>query len=450
MAKTAAKKKEIPASGFASRPVKKFGGRCTVPGDKSISHRALMLSSQAIGASRITGLLESEDVIHTAGALKLMGVGVEKLKDGAWEVEGLGTGGLQEPAGLLDMGNSGTACRLMMGLVTPYPYSFTFDGDASLRKRPMKRVIMPLEMIGAEVVTREGGRLPLTLKGTAEPLPITYELPVASAQVKSAVMLAGLNTPGITTVVETRPTRDHTERMMRFFGADVKVTKKDGRTTIAVTGQPELKGRDISIPADPSSAAFLVVAALLVPKAELTVTNVCINPERIGLYKTLIEMGGDIEFKNKRHVAGEEVADIIARASDLKGIKVPAERAPSMIDEYPILAVAASKAKGTTRMLGLEELKVKESDRLSAIVEGLKANGVKAKAGADSLEVSGGEIPGGGMVSTHMDHRIAMSFLVMGMMAKKAVKVDDVAMIQTSFPGFLALMNRLGASMEAA
>jgi 3-phosphoshikimate 1-carboxyvinyltransferase len=445
-----ARKKESGLQPVVSGKVKSFKGKATVPGDKSISHRALMLASQAIGTTKISGLLESDDVTHTAGALRLMGAGVEKLKNGDWQVEGLGVGGLQEPSGLLDMGNSGTACRLMMGLVTPYGFASTFDGDASLRKRPMARVITPLSQMGAEVTSREGGRLPLTLKGTDEPLPISYEVPVASAQVKSAIMLAALNTPGITTVIEPKPTRDHTERMMRHFGAEVSVKQKEGCTIIAVTGQPELKAKDFTVPADPSSAAFPIVAALLVPGAEVTISNVCINPHRTGLYDTLLEMGADIKFKNKREVAGEPVADIVACHSALKAVEVPASRAPSMIDEYPILAVAASAAKGTTRMLGLEELKVKESDRLAAVAAGLKANGIKHKTGEDWLEVTGGDVAGGGVVTTHMDHRIAMAFLVMGMVSKKPVTVDDASMIQTSFPAFLKLMNGFGAAMEQA
>lgn len=421
-------------------------GSVTVPGDKSISHRTLMLGSQAIGTTEIDGLLEGEDVIHTADALRQLGVGIERISSSKWKVHGVGTGGLTQSKDTLYMGNSGTSTRLLMGLISSYPFNSKFDGDASLRKRPMKRATAPLAKIGANFETSEGDRLPLTVIGTDRPTPIEYTLPVASAQVKSALMLAALNIPGITTIIEPIPTRDHTERMMKFMGLELdEKTDDKGVKTIRIKGQPKLKPFKITVPGDPSSAAFLVVAALITEDSDVTIANICMNKTRTGLFDTLIEMGGNIEIFNERYVAGEPVADLRVRSSKLKGIIVPASRAPSMIDEYPVLSVAASVASGETRMDGLEELRVKESDRLQAVSDGLTANGVKNRIEGDSLIVTGGKIAGGGLVKTYMDHRIAMSFLVMGMVSEKPVSVDDVAMIATSFPNFMDLMKQIGA-----
>lgn len=421
-------------------------GSVTVPGDKSISHRTLMLGSQAIGTTEIDGLLEGEDVIHTADALRQLGVGIERISSSKWKVHGVGTGGLTQSKDTLYMGNSGTSTRLLMGLISSYPFNSKFDGDASLRKRPMKRATAPLAKIGANFETSEGDRLPLTVIGTDRPTPIEYTLPVASAQVKSALMLAALNIPGITTIIEPIPTRDHTERMMKFMGLELdEKTDSKGVKTIRIKGQPKLKSFKITVPGDPSSAAFLVVAALITEGSDVTIANICMNKTRTGLFDTLIEMGGNIEIFNERDVAGEPVADLRVRSSKLKGIIVPASRAPSMIDEYPVLSVAASVASGETRMDGLEELRVKESDRLQAVSDGLTANGVKNRIEGDSLIVTGGKIAGGGLVKTYMDHRIAMSFLVMGMVSEKPVSVDDVAMIATSFPNFMDLMKQIGA-----
>ncbi|MDE3059574.1 MAG: 3-phosphoshikimate 1-carboxyvinyltransferase [Pseudomonadota bacterium] len=428
-------------------------GEISVPGDKSISHRALMLSSQALGLTRITGLLEGDDVLNTAKALQLLGVTVLR-KDKYWEVQGVGVGGLSESGDVLDMGNSGTSTRLLMGLVTPYAFTTYFTGDASLRSRPMGRVITPLTQMGARVLAHSGNRLPLALTG-GDTLPISYRLPVASAQVKSAILLAGLNTPGITTVIEPQPTRDHTENMLQYLGFVLDIQAlESGARSISLKGQQMISpaDREITVPADPSSAAFPLVAALLCPNSRLTIKNVCINPLRTGLFTTLKEMGANIEFGNERMVAGERVADITVGASALHGITVPAERAPSMIDEYPILAVAAAFAKGQTVMHGLSELRVKESDRLSAIVESLCACGVEARAEGDSLYVIGtGEAPrGGATIVTHYDHRIAMAFLVMGMSSRQPVTVDDASAIKTSFPNFVDLMNGIGGRIGVA
>ncbi|MCD6034352.1 MAG: 3-phosphoshikimate 1-carboxyvinyltransferase [Rickettsiales bacterium] len=431
-----------------SSSAKTLKGDVTVPGDKSISHRSLMFASQAVGRSIIRGLLEGEDVLATAGALRQMGVSITRNADGSWIVDGVGVGGLQEPSDVLNMANAGTGARLMMGLLASYPFTSFFTGDASLRSRPMQRVIGPLMEMGATFHAHTGNRLPLALKG-GNLVPITYRLPVASAQVKSAVLLAGLNTPGKTTVIEVESTRDHTERMLRFFGAEVQIEQKSDGTHITLTGQPEFTAHDIDVPGDPSSAAFLIVAALLVPGSEVTLRNICMNPARTGLFDTLREMGANLTFTNEREMAGEPIADITARYSELHGINVPAFRAPSMIDEYPVLSVAASCAKGVTIMNGLEELKVKESNRLKAIADGLKACCVNVEEGDASLTVTGnGNAPkGGGTIATHMDHRIAMSFLVMGLVSEKPVTVDDSQMIATSFPGFLELMNKLGGNI---
>lgn len=432
-----------------------FNGRARVPGDKSISHRSLMLASQVLGDTHISGLLEGDDVLATASALRALGVAVKRHAEGRWEVQGVGTGGLSEATQVLDMGNAGTGARLMMGLLASHPFLSVFSGDESLSKRPMQRVIGPLEQMGAQFMARQGGRLPLAMRGAESPLPITYTLPIASAQVKSAVLLAALNTPGLTTIIEKEATRDHTERMLQALGFDVSCyVDAAGHTHAALLGQQELPmmRRELRVPSDPSSAAFLVVAALITPGANLLLEEVCINPLRTGLFVTLIEMGADIIYENERLVSGEVVADLRVRHSVLRGVRVPASRAPSMIDEYPILAVAAAYATGDTEMNGLAELRVKESDRLAAIAAGLAVNGVEARIDGDRLTVTGcgakGTVKGGGTVITHFDHRIAMSFLVLGMGAESAVTVDDTRAIATSFPGFLLQMNGLGAEMQ--
>jgi 3-phosphoshikimate 1-carboxyvinyltransferase len=421
-----------------------------VPGDKSISQRALILGALTVGETTVAGLLEGEDVLHTAASMRALGAKLERGADGLWRIHGVGVGGFAQPAGPLDFGNSGTGSRLVFGAVAGCPIKATFDGDASLRKRPMRRILDPLEKMGARVIEQaEGGRLPLTLQGAADPVPITYESPVPSAQLKSAVLLAGLSAPGETTVIEAEATRDHTERMLKHFGA--KLTSKPhgehGRR-ITLQGQSELEPANVVVPADPSSTAFPLVAALLVPGSDLILDAVMTNPLRSGLYKTLLEMGANIEAVAKRDDGGEEVADLRVQASALKGVDVPAERAPSMIDEYPILAVAASFAQGETRMRGLKELRVKESDRLEATAAMLRANGVTVEIEGDDLIVQGkGSVAGGGDVATHMDHRIAMSALMMGLASDNPVRIDDSAFIATSFPGFVELMRSLGADL---
>jgi 3-phosphoshikimate 1-carboxyvinyltransferase len=431
-----------------SKPAQGLKGQIRVPGDKSISHRSLMFGAVAVGETRASGLLEGEDVVNTAKAMQALGAKVERTEDGIWRIQGVGVSGLQNPKGALDFGNSGTGVRLALGLMASTPLTARCIGDASLSKRPMGRVTVPLAEIGARFETAEGNRLPLTLHGAKNAVPITYTLPVASAQVKSAVLLAGLNTPGRTTVIEPVATRDHTERMLKAFGAALETeVRTDGRH-IMITGQRELKAQVIDVPADPSSAAFPMVAALITEGSDITIGNVMLNQTRTGLITTLIEMGGDIAILNKRLAGGEEVGDLRVRSSRLKGVKVPTERAPSMIDEYPALAVAAAFAQGTTHMAGLEELRVKESDRLAAVEAGLKANGVITRSGHDWLEVEGGKVAGGGMVATHLDHRIAMAFLVMGLAAGKGVSVDDGAIIATSFPNFTELMNGMGCRIE--
>ncbi|MFN3688337.1 3-phosphoshikimate 1-carboxyvinyltransferase [Salinarimonas sp.] len=437
-----------------ARPGGPLVGRLRVPGDKSISHRSLILGLLAIGETRIEGLLEGDDVLRTARACAQLGARVERLGEGAWRVTGVGIGGLVEPDGVLDFGNAGTGSRLMMGVAGSHPVTATFDGDASLRKRPMGRILEPLTRMGAIVVeAAEGGRVPLTLRGPRETIPITYETPVASAQIKSAVLLAGLNAPGRVTVIEREASRDHTERMLRLFGAQVSVEPHgEAGRTIVLQGQPELVGTRVVVPADPSSAAFPIVAALLVPGSDILVEGVMTNPLRTGLLATLLEMGADIALENEREEGGETVADLRVRASRLRGVDVPAARAPSMIDEYPILAVAAACAEGETRMRGLHELRVKESDRLAAVAAGLAAAGVAHAIEGDDLVVSGaGRAPqGGGTVATHLDHRIAMSFLVMGLVARDGMRVDDGAMIATSYPTFVSSMRGLGASIADA
>jgi 3-phosphoshikimate 1-carboxyvinyltransferase len=417
-----------------------------VPGDKSISHRALIFGALATGRTRIRGLLEAEDVINTAKAVSALGAPAVKDAEG-WMVTGCGVGGLAQPAGPLDFGNSGTGTRLMMGVIAGHAMTVRLEGDASLSRRPMRRVLGPLKQMGLEVLEEGRETLPLTIRGTRDLVPIEYVLPVPSAQVKSAILIAGLMAAGETTVVEREPTRDHTERMLRFFGADVTATASAAGTRITVKGDAELAGRDVLVPGDPSSAAFLACAALLVPGSDVTIAGVLVNETRIGLYRTLREMGGDIAFLDEREEGGEPIADIRVRSSKLTGVTVPAERAPSMIDEYPVLAAAAAFAQGDTRMEGLAELKVKESDRLAATAAGLAANGVRATADGDTLTVHGtGRVPGGGTVATHLDHRIAMAFLTMGLAAQAPVTVDDTSMIATSFPEFRGLMERLGAA----
>jgi 3-phosphoshikimate 1-carboxyvinyltransferase len=426
-------------------------GRLRVPGDKSISHRALILGALTVGESTISGLLEGEDVLHTAEVMRGMGAKVERTPDGVWHVHGVGVGGFAQPAGPLDFGNSGTGCRLVIGAVAGCGITATFDGDASLRTRPMRRVLTPLEQMGARVVSSaDGDRLPLTLKGATDPLPITYESPVPSAQLKSAVLLAGLAAPGETTVIEEEATRDHTERMMKHFGAKI-VSKPHGQHSrrIVLQGQPELEPANVVVPADPSSAAFPMVGALIVPGSQLLLDAVMTNPLRTGLFLTLKDMGANIETLATRDDGGEEVADLRVTFSQLKGVDVPPERAPSMIDEYLILAVAAAFAKGTTRMRGLKELRVKESDRLEATADMLRVNGVKVEIIDDDLLVHGvGHVPGGGEVKTHMDHRIAMSALMMGLASEQPVRIEDSAFIATSFPDFTGLMRSLGADLS--
>lgn len=434
---------------LAARTSSALTGTCRVPGDKSISHRAVLLGGLAHGETRIFGLLESEDVMATIAAMRAMGARIGRADDGSWQVAGCGNGALLEPEGPLEMGNSGTSVRLLMGLVAGQGLRATFTGDASLCKRPMGRVLDPLSAMGARLVDcAQGARLPLTLQGSAPAIPIIYSLPVPSAQVKSAVLLAGLNAIGETTVIEPVTTRDHTERMLRHFGVRITGDERSDGRHITVSGEARLVGRDVRVPADPSSAAFPMVAALIVPGSRIRIERVMVNPTRSGLLTTLQEMGGDIAIENLREEGGEPVADLSVAASSLTGVEVPAERAPSMIDEYPVLAVAAAFAKGPTLMRGLGELRVKESDRLSAIMAALTANGVSARVSGDDLTVAGtnGKVPGGGMVETQMDHRIAMSFLVMGLASENPVAVDDAAIIATSFPGFLDLMGDLGAS----
>lgn len=426
-------------------------GDVLVAGDKSISHRALMLSSQALGTTSISGLLEGEDVLNTAAALQRMGVTIERGAS-EWRVHGVGIGGLKEAGEVLDMGNSGTSTRLLMGLVSAYPFTTFFTGDASLRSRPMARVITPLSQMGAQFTARSGDKLPLSVQGTSHPAPISYTLPVASAQVKSAILLAALNTEGTTTVIEPHATRDHTENMLDYFDIPISRAQTAGGIQITIAGRPKQmpKDRQLIVPGDPSSAAFLVVAALITPGSDIVIRNICMNPLRTGLFTTLKEMGGDIRYENERTLGGELIADLHVKHSTLKAVHVPAGRAPSMIDEYPILSVAASFAKGESVMEGLSELRVKESDRLSAVLECLTACGVVARAEGDTLFVTGtGAAPAGGAtITTRFDHRIAMSFLVMGMASQKPVTVDDTDAIKTSFPNFVTLMNGMGARIS--
>ncbi len=421
-----------------------------MPGDKSVSHRALMLSALAVGPAVVSNLLESEDVHRTAAALRALGVPIARNDDGTWRIDGVGVGGLAEPDDVLDLGNSGTSTRLLLGILAGHALTVFMTGDASLRKRPMARVVDPLTRMGAQFVARSRARLPLAVTGATSPMPLSYRLPVPSAQVKSAILLAGLSAPGRTTVIEPEVTRDHTERMLRLLGATVTVeAEEDGARAITVEGQPELSARDLDVPGDPSSAAFPAVAAAILPGSHLVMRRVGANASRLGLFTTLREMGADIRISGEREVSGEPVMDIEVHGGRLQGIEVPPERAPLMIDEYPILAVAAATASGTTVMRGLAELRVKESDRLAAIETGLAACGVTVSSGPDWLEVTGcgGRAPGGGLIAANLDHRIAMAFLVLGMAADAAVTVDDAASIATSFPDFVATMNAVGGRL---
>jgi 3-phosphoshikimate 1-carboxyvinyltransferase len=424
-----------------------LSGRIKVPGDKSISHRALILGALSSRITRIAGLLEAEDVLATAKAVVALGVEIERA-NGAFLVRGQGVGGLRAPSSPLDFGNSGTGSRLMLGVVAGHDMRVEFTGDASLRRRPMGRVLAPLTAMGLQTDADEDrATLPLKVRGTSDLLPIVYDLPMASAQVKSAVLLAGLHAPGRTTVVEPLPARDHTERMLGFFGAEISVEERGaGARAITVCGDAELHGTAIAVPGDPSSAAFMIAAALISPKSDIVIENVLLNPTRTGFIEAAREMGAHIEVLDRREQGGEPVGDLRIKTSALEGVRVPPERAPSMIDEYPVLACLAAYAEGETRMEGLSELKVKESDRLSATAAGLKACGVAARVEGDGLIVEGrGGVKGGSLVETHMDHRIAMAFLTLGLGARKPVTVDDASMIATSFPGFAALMTRLGA-----
>lgn len=442
---TASSSTEAPQP-LASGTAAPLSGTARVPGDKSISHRALILGALAVGETEIHGLLEGEDVLRTAAAMRQLGGEAERGADGVWRARGRGIGGLREAPEVLDLGNAGTGARLLMGLVAPYDFVSFFTGDASLRARPMARVSEPLSRMGARIVARTGGRPPLAVIGTAQPMPITYILPVASAQVKSAILLAALNTPGITTVIEPEPTRDHTELMLKGFGVTLSVEQTPEGRAVSLTGQPEIFGCKIVVPGDPSSAAFPLAAALIVPGSDILLPNIGLNPHRIGLIETLLEMGADIAIENRREEAGEPVGDLRVRHGALKGVTVPADRAPSMIDEYPILSVVAAFAAGETKMEGLAELRVKESDRLSAMAQGLAACGVQVAEGKDSLTVTGGKpLAGGVRIPVKLDHRIGMSFLVLGMAARKPVEIDDAQAIGTSFPGFVDLMNGLGA-----
>jgi len=431
----------------SARPTQPLAGDIRVPGDKSISHRALMFAGLAVGETGITGLLEGEDVLRTAAAMRALGAEVVQDAPGAWRVAGRGVGGLCEPADVLDMGNSGTAARLLCGILASHDLFAVMTGDASLRRRPMRRVTDPLQACGARFQGREGGRLPLAVQGARDALPIEYRLPVASAQVKSALLLAGLNAPGWTRIEEPEPTRDHSERMLRHFGAEVLVEQAGAGRIASVMGQPELRAADVIVPGDPSSAAFPLVAALIVRGSTMTVQGVGLNPLRTGLFATLREMGARLNIGNERLEGGEPVGDVTATYTGLRGVDVPPGRAPSMIDEYPILAVAAACATGSTRMRGLAELRVKESDRLSATAAMLAVNDARVEIDGDDLVVHGsGAAPdGGGRVATHMDHRIAMSALVLGLATVAPVGVDDAAFIDTSFPGFADLLNGLGA-----
>jgi len=427
---------------------KPLTGSVRPPGDKSISHRAIMLGTLAVGETAIEGMLEGEDILATATAMRAFGATVTRTGPGAWRVAGMGVGGLLEPETVIDYGNAGTGVRLAMGIAGSHAFATTFTGDASLVRRPMGRILEPLRRMGVQVLARSGDTLPATIRGPDALVPIEYRLPVASAQVKSAILLAALNSPGVTSVIEPTATRDHTERMLTAFGAAIDIeTAEDGARVIRVQGGQPLKPQKIVVPSDPSSAAFTIVAALIVEGSDVTVENVLLNPTRAGLLDTLVEMGGDIAIVNRRSVGGEDVGDIRVRASKLKGVKVPPERAPSMIDEYPILAVAAAFAEGDTLMEGIGEMRVKESDRIAAMVAGFRANGIATEETPESLLVHGGAaVAGGGTVETRLDHRIAMSFLVLGLASDKPVTIDDARPIATSYPEFRNLMTGIGAN----
>ncbi|UWQ57932.1 3-phosphoshikimate 1-carboxyvinyltransferase [Leisingera caerulea] len=439
----------IPMTSHRSGPLT---GVAEVPGDKSISHRSLILGALSVGETKISGLLEGEDVLDTAKAMQAFGAEVVNHGGGNWSVFGVGVGGFAEPDNVIDCGNSGTGVRLIMGVMATSPITATFTGDASLNKRPMARVTDPLALFGTQSVGRSGGRLPMTIVGAADPVPVRYEVPVPSAQVKSAVLFAGLNAPGKTVVIEKEATRDHTERMLAGFGAEITTEETEEGRVITLTGRPELKPQVIAVPRDPSSAAFPVCAALITPGSDVLVPNIGLNPTRAGLYYTLQDMGADLTFENMREEGGEPVADLRAKYSPgMKGIEVPPERAASMIDEYPVLSVVAAFAEGKTMMGGVKELRVKESDRIDAMAKGLRANGVTVEEGEDWWEVTGlgiDGVPGGGTCESFLDHRIAMSFMVMGMGAQNAVSVDDGSPIATSFPIFETLMGNLGAKLE--
>lgn len=435
-----------------SAPCGPLSGVADVPGDKSISHRSLIFGAMAVGETRITGLLEGEDVLDTAAAMRAFGAEVVRDDDGTWHVHGVGVGGFAEPDQVIDCGNSGTSVRLLMGAIATCPITVTFTGDASLNKRPMARVTDPLALFGTRSVGRSGGRLPMTIVGATEPVPVRYEVPMPSAQVKSAVLLAGLNAPGQTVVIEKEATRDHSERMLAGFGAEISTEITAEGRVITLTGQPELKPQDIVVPRDPSSAAFPVCAALIVPGSDVRVPGIGLNPTRAGLFTTLREMGADLTYENELEEGGEPVADLRVRYSpDMKGIDVPPARAASMIDEYPVLSVVASFASGVTMMRGVAELRVKESDRIDAMATGLRANGVDVEDGPDWWSVTGhgpGSVQGGATCASHLDHRIAMAFMVMGMATQQPVSVDDGAPIATSFPVFEPLMKQLGAELS--
>lgn len=441
-----------PATPLMARKATALKGTAHVPGDKSISHRSLILGALSIGQTRIRGLLEGDDVLATAAAMRAFGADVTRSDDGEWSVHGVGTGGFMEPNDVIDCGNAGTGVRLIMGAMATTPITATFTGDASLRSRPMARITDPLAGFGAQAFGRTNGRLPMTLIGASAPVPVRYTLPMPSAQVKSAVLLAGLNAPGQTVVIEPEATRDHTERMLRGFGAELNVEDTSEGRVVTLTGQPELSPQSIDVPRDPSSAAFPVCVALIVEGSDVLVPNIGLNPTRAGLFETLRDMGADLTYENLREESGEPVADLRARYSpDMQGIDVPPERAASMIDEYPILSIVAANAKGTTMMRGVRELRVKESDRIDAMAVGLRANGVTVEEGEDWWSVEGNGpngVPGGARVEARLDHRIAMSFLCLGFSTKSGVTVDDASPIATSFPVFQSLMESLGATFR--
>ena len=427
-------------------------GVVSIPGDKSISHRSLILGALAIGQTRITGLLEGQDVLDTAKAMVAFGAVVEKNDQSEWLVDGVGVGGFAEPSTVVDCGNSGTGVRLIIGAMSTTPINATFTGDHSLNSRPMERVTDPLSKFGVTTFGRSRGRLPMTVIGARSPIPVKYDVPVPSAQVKSALLLAALNAPGETIITEKEITRDHTERMLSSFGADISVENISNRRSIKLCGHSELNGQNICVPSDPSSAAFPICAAIIVEGSDIFVPNITLNETRAGLYKTLIEMGANLSFENEREESGEPVADIRACFSpDLKGVEVPPERAASMIDEYPILSVVAANATGKTIMRGVKELRLKESDRIDVMAKGLRANGVFVDEGEDWWAVKGngmGSVKGGSICQTFLDHRIAMSFLVLGLSSQNYVEIDDCLPIKTSFPNFIELMLEIGANME--